>query len=274
MAVTDARFARRLADRIGCVRRGHAWETIEVTLGELSLLRTDCTRCGQVGPLHGAPITSSPRDDRCVGADHAGMETGFQMARENRISTMNNEASGRSDTLSHDTHRIDGFGVEARDGSIGTVDEATYDVGSGYIVVNTGPWIFGKKVLLPATVVEQIDSDEEEVYVSLTTDEIKDSPEFDAACYRDQSYLDSVAACHSRHRMKGAPQATARPRPKGLLSDTEPAISDTPVGFPLDHIGVLRVPRQDVPLDRTRRDLDLAYDVAAKSSAGDQRTDG
>ena len=45
---------------------------------------------------------------------------------------------------------IVGFGVEALDGSIGKVDEATYDAGSAYIVVDTGPWIFGKKVMLPA----------------------------------------------------------------------------------------------------------------------------
>ena len=44
-----------------------------------------------------------------------------------------------------------GYSVEATDGSIGKVDEATNEVGSSYIVVDTGPWIFGKKVLfLPA----------------------------------------------------------------------------------------------------------------------------
>ena len=49
-----------------------------------------------------------------------------------------------------DTHAdISGFSVEAVDGSIGKVDDATYDVGSSHIVVDTGPWIFGKKVMLP-----------------------------------------------------------------------------------------------------------------------------
>ena len=45
------------------------------------------------------------------------------------------------------------FDVEATDGSIGHVDEASYDVGASYLVVDTGPWIFGKKVLLPASVI-------------------------------------------------------------------------------------------------------------------------
>ncbi len=77
------------------------------------------------------------------------------------------------------TAPIDGFDVEATDGSIGTIDEATYEVGGSYFVVDTGPWIFGKKVLLPAGVVERVDYDNGDVYVGLTKDQIKNSPEFD-----------------------------------------------------------------------------------------------
>jgi hypothetical protein len=109
------------------------------------------------------------------------------------MSTMDNQYWAWSDTISQDTPAIDGFGVEAQDGSIGKVDEATYEVGSSYIVVDTGPWIFGKKVLLPAGVVERIDANEEKLYVTLTKDQIKDSPEFNESTYRDQAYRDSVA---------------------------------------------------------------------------------
>nr|MBA3380786.1 PRC-barrel domain containing protein [Actinomycetota bacterium] len=52
---------------------------------------------------------------------------------------------------------ITGFEVEALDGGIGKIDEATYETGSSYVVVDTGPWIFGKKVMLPAGVVKSID---------------------------------------------------------------------------------------------------------------------
>ena len=34
---------------------------------------------------------------------------------------------------------IQGFKVKATDGDIGKIDEATYDVGSAYVVVDTGP---------------------------------------------------------------------------------------------------------------------------------------
>jgi|SRR5215210_2632533 len=75
---------------------------------------------------------------------------------------------------------LTGYSVEATDGGIGKVDEATYEVGTSYIVVDTGPWIFGKKVLLPAGVVDRIDTESETVFVSVTKEEIKNSPEFDS----------------------------------------------------------------------------------------------
>jgi len=54
----------------------------------------------------------------------------------------------RDTTLSQ--RNLSGLKVEALDGSIGKVDDATNDVGGSFIVVDTGPWIFGKKVMLPA----------------------------------------------------------------------------------------------------------------------------
>ena len=104
---------------------------------------------------------------------------------------------GEADTLGVDVARgvdIAGYSVEAADGGIGKVDEATYDVGSSYIVVDTGPWIFGKKVLLPAGVIDRIDSADETIYVTRTKDQIKDSPEFDEATYRDAGYRSEVGS--------------------------------------------------------------------------------
>ena len=74
---------------------------------------------------------------------------------------------------------LTGWSVEARDGGIGKVDEATNEVGASYVVVDTGPWIFGKQVVLPAGVIERIDPDTETVFVNRTKDEIKNAPEFD-----------------------------------------------------------------------------------------------
>jgi hypothetical protein len=71
------------------------------------------------------------------------------------------------------------FAVEATDGSIGHVDAASNELGAGYIVVDTGPWIFGRKVVIPAGAISRVDLDKELVMLDLTKEQIKDSPEFD-----------------------------------------------------------------------------------------------
>jgi hypothetical protein len=87
---------------------------------------------------------------------------------------------------------LTGFDVEAADGSIGKVDEATQEVGESYLVVDTGTWIFGKKVLLPAGLVERVDRDEEKVWVDRTKDEIEQAPEFDKDNYLTADYRSAV----------------------------------------------------------------------------------
>jgi hypothetical protein len=83
---------------------------------------------------------------------------------------------------------LTGYDVEATDGEIGSVDEATYEVGGSYIIVDTGPWIFGKKVMLPAGVIDRIDTTDRRVFVNRSKDQIQNAPEFDEASYRDEGY--------------------------------------------------------------------------------------
>jgi hypothetical protein len=99
---------------------------------------------------------------------------------------------------------ITGFKVEASDGSIGKVDEAMDEAGGSFVVVDTGPWIFGKKVMLPAGTIRDIDLDTETVSVNLTKGEIKDAPEFDENRYGDPAYRDELSGYYGRGRMGGS----------------------------------------------------------------------
>ncbi len=93
---------------------------------------------------------------------------------------------------------VAGYDVEATDGRIGSVDDATYEVGESYVVVDTGPWIFGKKVLLPAGVVTLIDPQEKKVFVSRTKQEIKNAPEFDESAFKESAYRDRIGDYYGR----------------------------------------------------------------------------
>ncbi|OEJ35081.1 PRC domain containing protein [Streptomyces subrutilus] len=74
---------------------------------------------------------------------------------------------------------LTGFTVEATDGSVGKVDKHSDEVGDAYLVVDTGVWIFGKEILMPASTVVSIDPEEKTVFVDRTRGQIKEAPEFD-----------------------------------------------------------------------------------------------
>jgi hypothetical protein len=96
---------------------------------------------------------------------------------------------------------ITGYSVEATDGGIGKIDEATYEVGGSYLVVDTGPWIFGKKVLLPAGLINRIDPESETVFVTRTKDEIKSAPEYDEERgFADEEYRGRLGGYYDRDR--------------------------------------------------------------------------
>src|SRR5215216_3180192 len=80
-----------------------------------------------------------------------------------------------------------------------STDLAGFDVEAldGDIVVDTGPWIFGKKVMLPAGVIRDVDLDTEKIFVERTKDEIKNAPEFDEDRYRDSAYRDELGTYYS-----------------------------------------------------------------------------
>ena len=89
---------------------------------------------------------------------------------------------------------ITGFKVEAIDGSIGKIDEASNEVGESYLIVDTGPWIFGKKVMLPAGVIQRVDTEAQKVYANRTKEQIKNAPEYDESKVSDTGYRDELGS--------------------------------------------------------------------------------
>ncbi len=81
---------------------------------------------------------------------------------------------------------LTGFTVEAADGRVGRVDKHSAEVADAYLVVDTGAWMFGKEVLIPAGTVTRIDRETHTVRVDRTKEQIEAAPEF----HRDNHLAD------------------------------------------------------------------------------------
>jgi len=98
---------------------------------------------------------------------------------------------------------LSGYHVEANDGEIGTVDHDTYEIGANALVVETGPWIFGKKVMIPVGVINRIDEDDRRVFVNLTKEQIKSAPEFDESRLNDRAHREEFGTYYGLNRPAG-----------------------------------------------------------------------
>ena len=95
--------------------------------------------------------------------------------------------------VGHDRADLAGMTVEAVDGSVGNVKDVINDIDGAYLLVDTGPPIIGKTVLVPAGLVTAIDVDNASLKVDRTKDEIKGAPDFEAGTGKDPAYRDAIA---------------------------------------------------------------------------------
>src|SRR5215210_8147367 len=86
-----------------------------------------------------------------------------------------------------------GFTVYAADGKTGKVDEASHEAGACCLVVATGG-LRGRKVLVPAGLLERVDPESESVHLSASKDQVKEAPDYDPIGVRDENYRAQVAA--------------------------------------------------------------------------------
>ncbi|MGC1306397.1 MAG: DUF2382 domain-containing protein [Phormidesmis sp.] len=96
------------------------------------------------------------------------------------------------DSLSH----LDDYSVYAgTDDKVGSIEDGLFDDGTGqfrYLIVDTGVWIFGKKVLLPIGKA-RFDNSERRVYVDgLTKEQVENLPEYDGSQTVDYDYEENV----------------------------------------------------------------------------------
>jgi len=77
---------------------------------------------------------------------------------------------------------IKGYAIQATDGELGSVKEAYFDDerwGIRYLVVETGSWLSRRSVLISPFSIRDIDDTDELIHVSLSMDQVKNSPDID-----------------------------------------------------------------------------------------------
>jgi hypothetical protein len=77
---------------------------------------------------------------------------------------------------------INGYAIEASDGQLGTVSDLLFEDSSWairWLVVDTGNWLSGRKVLLPLSALGRPDQMQRHFPVKLTMQQVKDSPDID-----------------------------------------------------------------------------------------------
>lgn len=114
-----------------------------------------------------------------------------------------------------DIKSLTGFKIHATDGELGTVeefyfDDRTWDI--RYMVVKTGGWLSGRKVLISPGWIENVDWETAEVFVYLSKEEVKDSPVYDPSGPLSPDYINNLHDHYGRPAGEAAGRAGAAAR--------------------------------------------------------------
>lgn len=97
---------------------------------------------------------------------------------------------------------VDDYRIQAADGSIGHVEDFIFDDESWairYLLVNTNNWWpGGRKVLVAVSWISSIEWADKAVYVTLTREQIKDSPAYDENVTIDRDYEQRLHESYNR----------------------------------------------------------------------------
>jgi len=113
------------------------------------------------------------------------------------------QSKGGSDHHLRSTHHVSGYHIQATDGEIGHVEDFIIEDETWairYLIVGTLNWWPGKKVLVSPLWIERVSWDESKVFVNLSREAIKQSPE-----YTEESLLtrDYEIGLHGHYNRKG-----------------------------------------------------------------------
>ena len=99
------------------------------------------------------------------------------------------------------TSAVTGYHVEAKDGAIGHVEDFVIDDETWairYLIVDTRNWWPGKRVLIATQWIERVSWSESKVFIHLSREAIKNSPEFTDESALTRDYEDALHRHYNR----------------------------------------------------------------------------
>jgi hypothetical protein len=99
------------------------------------------------------------------------------------------------------SHAVSGYHIQATDGEIGHVDDFIIDDETWairYLVIDTQNWLPGKKVLLSPRWIERVDWGDSKVFINLSREVIKQSPEYTEKTLLTREYENQLHQHYSR----------------------------------------------------------------------------
>jgi uncharacterized protein YrrD len=91
-------------------------------------------------------------------------------------------ATSKEGAMLRSFKQFKGYAIEAVDDRIGSVKDVYFDDQQHtvrYLIVDTGGWLTGRRVLIPPPAVKGVDEQQRTVHVSLTRKQVEDSPSID-----------------------------------------------------------------------------------------------
>lgn len=89
------------------------------------------------------------------------------------------------------TEKVTGYNIKAVDDTVGDVEDFIIDDNNWkikYLVVDTGHWFPGKKVIISPDWISEINWESSDVVIKATVEQVKNSPEYEGAEYLNDDY--------------------------------------------------------------------------------------
>lgn len=124
---------------------------------------------------------------------------GFEGGEQKEPGTPENAPN--ADPHLRSTDEVTGYSIKSSDGKIGDLqdfilDDSTWKI--DFLVVDTGNWLPGRKVVISPKWIKEIRWETSEIIVNATTEQVKNSPEYEAGKHIDDEYEANLTNYYGR----------------------------------------------------------------------------